>query len=216
MHVNGYALALMVLIAIGAGFCWRHRWLPRLVSIGAAAFAVCAVAAFPEWRNALAGAFGSGPGMLALILLALFGFGSFVVDHLRHHHPVRSTLLGIVGGTALILAYAMRSELAKHGSKLGPKTSAAISQAATQIQTGQAAHAETSSTRMTVLLVAGFVLLAFGALLHKSHKKRTFRNASTSLALPAGSGSRALPAGSGGPGGGKSSKPGVFRRMFGG
>src|SRR5215469_13738035 len=209
MHVNGYALALMVLIAIGAGFCWRNRWLPRVVSLGAALFAVCAIAAFPQWRDALAGVFGSGPGMLTLVLLAVLGLGSFAVDHLRHHHPVRSTALGIVGGTAGILAWAMRSQLSRSGSKLGPKTSAAISQATTQISSGQAAHAETASTRLMIILVALLALAALVALMHKDHKRRTFRNASTSLALPAGS--RALPAGSGssgGSGGGKS-KPGL-------
>lgn len=197
--MNGYALAAAALALLAGGFFWMHRMFPRLVSIAAAAAAFCLVAAVPAWRDALAGTFASGPGMIALTALVLLFTVSFALDHLRHHHPVRTTFLGIVGATALAMAWAMAPELGKQGSKIGPGTSAAMGTAMQQIRSGQAASAQPASTRAMILLMGALAVVVLITFMRRHHRKRPYRNARAFGHRPAIASGR--PAIGGGPGG---------------
>ena len=210
MHgYNGYALALMVFSISGEVFCLLLGKGVRLIAFFAAATALLAVAALPPWRDALAGVFGTGPGMVFLVLLAAgFGF-AYAHDHLKGLHVVRTPILGTVAGTALILAWAMRAQLGAQGAKLGPKTAAAIGQAGQQIQSGHAAAAETGSTRAVVFAVAIACLIGLWRLRARLHKRRPF-----AVAQPFGGSRLALPAGQGGAGG-KGGKPGLWAKITG-
>ncbi len=236
---NGYPLALAVLCAGIGGWIWLHARredgkgaLPsstaRAISLCAALAAAFSVVGIPPWRDALAKVFGTGPGMVALVLIVLFGLGFFVIDHIKHHHAVRSTAFGIVGATAGVLAWAMAPELGKRGAKLGPKTAAAMGLAQHQIQTGQAARAVTDAAAMLILFLAVVAFIVLIAVMRAHHKSNPFaasRNFGELKAITAGS-AKALPGGmGGGPGGGmgatpggrdsKPKKPGILTRLFG-
>lgn len=210
MDAYGYPLAASVLCAAVAMFGWLHARrrdgsgaLPagtaRVISLFAALAATFAVAGIPLWRNALAGVFGTGPGMVVLVVIMLAGGGSFVIDHLQHHHPVRSTALGIIGATAGAMAWAMAPELGRQGSKLGPKTAAAMGQAMDQIRSGHAARAETSGTRAMIIFVAILVLITILVAMHRHHRNRPFATARRFGETPAvrGGPPRAITAGPG-------------------
>lgn len=175
--MNGYALALAALAVLAGGFCWLHRLWARIVSLSAAMAAFLAVAAIPAWRDALAGTFSSGPGMILLVALVLLVTVTFVIDHWRSHHPVRTTALGIVGATALAVAWAMAPELGQQGAKLGPKTSAAMGAAMAQIRSGQAARAEPASTRAMILFFAAFAVVVLITLMRRHHRRRPYASA---------------------------------------
>jgi hypothetical protein len=218
MQVNGYALALMVFSISGEVFCLLLGKGVRLIAFFAAATALLAVAALPPWRDALAGVFGTGPGMVVLVLMAFFFGLAYAIDHIRHLHVVRTPILGTIAGTALILAWAMRSQLGAQGAKLGPKTAAAIGQASQQIQSGHAAAAETGSERAVIFALAAVAVFALWRLRKHLHKRRPFAHAQPFGAIAGGS-RAALPAGSGGSGGpggsGKGAKPGFLARLTG-
>ncbi len=204
--MNGYSLALLLLVAGAAAFLWMHRWLARLITVAVAFIAVLSVAAIPEWRNALATVFGSGPGLLVLFVLAVAFAGFFAVDLYRHHHPVRSSIFGVIAGLACVMAWAMHKKILHQGRKLLPKTGAALNQAMNQIGSGQAMTAESRTTVAVVLVIGALILIMIFALMHKHHKSRPFKSARAFGEM------RALPAGTGG-GGGK--KPGLLKRITG-
>lgn len=187
MQVNGYALALAALFAIAVAFSWHHRLLARVVSLGISGVALTLIAAIPAWRDALAGVFAQGPGMVALVALTVFGAGTFALHHIRGgHHAVWTSVAGVIGATCGGMAWAMLPELGRQGAKLAPKTAAAMSQAMAQIRTGQAAHAQTSSERAMVIVIA---LLAFTALIvvaHRHHRRKPFRAVKPLAALTSG------------------------------
>lgn len=214
MSANGYPLALAVLCFAAGVFCWKHRWGARAISLCAALTSVFAIAGIPAWRDALAGVFGTGPGMVILVIITFGGVGSYVIDHLRHHHPVRSSALGIIGATAGTLAWAMAPELGKQGSKLGPKTAAAMGQAMHQIRNGHAASAQTSSTRATILFIAVLAIIVLVAIMHRDHKRRPFKNARKfGYAAISPNAPRELTAGPSGGGKGNAKQPSFVGRL---
>jgi hypothetical protein len=227
MTANGYPLALAVLTAALGVFVWLHARredgsgaLPaatvRLVSLCAALTAVFAIAGIPPWRDALAGVFGTGPGMVVLVLLATAGIASFAIDVLKHHHPVRSSVLGIVGATSGAMAWAMAPELGRRGARLGPKTATAMGQAMHQISSGHAARAETGSARAMIIFLALVALVVLWTVMHRHHKRRPFAHAHSFGAVAGSSARAALPPGRGGAGqGGGKRRKGVLSRVFG-
>src|SRR5205085_1936407 len=134
MHFNGYPLVLMIFALGIGGFALKLGKGARVISVCAAAAALLAVLAIPPWLDALASVFATGPGMVALVALAVIGNAVFLIDHAKHHHPVRTTVFGIIGATAGVMAFAMAPELGAQGSRLGPQTAAALGQATQQIQ----------------------------------------------------------------------------------
>lgn len=208
--MNGFALAGAVLVSAAVAFFWLHRWMARFISFGICAISLFTFAAIPAWRNALAGVFGNGPGMIALIILAAGGLFLFAVDFTKRHHPIRSSVFGAVGTTCGTLAWAMRDQLTTQGAKIGPQTQAALGQAVHQIRTGQAAAAETPSTRLMIIFMVLFFATAFVLFIRKRHSKRPYRNVKGFKELPAGPVRGALPAGSGSRRG-----LGMARRAFG-
>ena len=213
MHLNGYPLVLMVFALCAAGFALKYGKGARVISVCGAAAAVLAVLAIPPWMDALARVFATGPGMVALVILAVTGGAVYLTDHWRHHHPVRTTIAGIIGGTAVVMAWAMAPELGAQGSKLGPQTAAALGQAQHQIASGHAAASVSGSTALVTIAVGALIVFAAGRFLHRQHKRRPFANA-----RPFGGARAALPAGQGaqhGPGGHSGKKRGFFARMIG-
>jgi hypothetical protein len=181
MAANGYPLAMAVIAAALAVFVWLHARradgggaLPagtvRIISVCAAAVAVFTIAGIPPWRDALAGAFGSGPGMVFLVLGAFVVGAAAIIDWVRHHHAVRTTGLVTFAATCGAMAWAMAPELKHQGAKLGPKTAAAMGQAMHQIQDGHAAAAETSSARAAVIFLAIVAFIVLFAVMHKSSR----------------------------------------------
>ena len=219
MHLNGYPLALMVFAIAAGGFCLKLGKGARVISLCAASAALLAVLAIPPWMDALASVFATGPGMVVLVLLALAGGAAYITDHLRHHHPVRTTVLGIVGATAGVMAWAMAPQLGAQGAQLGPKTAAALGQAQHQIASGQATSAMSSSSALVILAVGVALVIAVGRYVHRHHQRRPFARAQRFGGGPA----RALPAGPQGPQQGPQARPqpqgrgrpGLFRRMIG-
>lgn len=206
MHLNGYPLTLMVFALVAGGFCLKLGKGARVVSLCAAIAALLAVLAIPPWMDALAAVFATGPGMVVLVLLAVVGGAVYVTDHMRHHHPVRTSVFGVIGATAGVMAWAMAPELGAQGSKLGPQTAAALGQAQRQIQSGHAAAQMQGSSALVILAVGAVALFAVARVIHRHHKRRPFPNARPFGAVAA------LPAGSG-HGGGK--KPGMIARLTG-
>lgn len=212
MHgFNGYPLVLLVFSVVGEGYCLLLRKGVRLISLFAATTAVLAVAAIPPWRDALAGVFGTGPGLVILVLIAFFGGIAYVTDHMRHLHVARTPVIGTLAATAAVLAYAMRAELGAQGAKLIPKTGAALNQATHQISSGQAAAAMTGSSRAVVLAVGAAVVFTVWRIRRKLHQTRPFTHAQPFGVV---SGAKAITAGPGG-GSGKT-KRGLLSRIFGG
>ena len=206
MHLNGYPLTLMIFALAAGGFAVALRKGARVVSLCAAAVAVLAVLAIPPWLDALASVFATGPGMVVLVALAVIGSAVYVTDHLRHHHPVRTSVFGIIAATAGVMAWAMAPELGQQGSKLGPKTAAALGQATAQIQSGKAASAMNGSTALVIVAVGAVALFAVGRFLHRQHKTRPFPKAQRFGGGPAA----ALPPGAGGAPG---RKRGIMARL---
>jgi hypothetical protein len=220
MAANGYPLAMAVIAAALAVFVWLHARradgggaLPagtvRIISVCAAAVAVFTIAGIPPWRDALAGAFGSGPGMVFLVLGAFVVGAAAIIDWVRHHHAVRTTGLVTFAATCGAMAWAMAPELKHQGAKLGPKTAAAMGQAMHQIQDGHAAAAETSSARAAVIFLAIVAFIVLFAVMHKHHKARPFASSRAFGELAAGSGDRRAI------GSGRQRGKGIFSRLFG-
>lgn len=211
MHLNGYPLALMVFAIAAGGYCLKLGKGARILSLCAALAALLAVLAIPPWMDALASVFATGPGMVVLALLAVAGAGAYITDHLRHHHPVRTSVLGIIGATAGVMAWAMAPELGAQGARLGPQTAAALGQAQHQIASGQAASAMSSSSSLVILATGAAAVIVVGRYVHRHHQRRPFAKAQRF----GGGAAAALPRGeSGGQQHGRG-KPGFLARMTG-
>lgn len=208
MHLNGYPLTLMVFALIAGGFCLKWGKGARVISACAAAAALFAVLAIPPWMDALASVFATGPGMVILVIVSIVSGAVFVLDHLKHHHPVRTTAFGIVAATTGVMAWAMAPQLGAQGSKLGPQTAAALGQAQQQIASGHAASAIPPSTALMYLAIGAAVVVALVRYVNRHNQRRPFAKAQ-----PFGGGrAAALPAGQGGQGG---KKPGFIARVTG-
>jgi MFS family permease len=208
--LNGYPLTLLVFTLAAGAFCLKLGKGARVLSLCAAFAALFAVLAIPPWLDALASVFATGPGMAVLVLLAIVSGAVYLTDHLRHHHPVRTSVFGIVAATTGVMAWAMAPELGQQGAKLGPQTAAALGQATKQIQSGHAASAVNPSTALVILAAGVVVLFAVGRVLHRHHKRRPF-----SGAKPFG-GTKAITAGPRPGNAPRSSRPGGLPRPFGG
>lgn len=202
--LNGYPLAGMALSLAAEGYCLIWGKGVRFIAFFAALTAAFAVAAFPPWLDALAVVFGTGPGM---VVLAVGGIGcgaAYVTDQMRHLHVTRTPILGTVAGTAIVLIWAMRSQLATQGAKIGPGTAAALGQATRQIQSGQAAASMSMSSAVLIIgvaLGALFVIWRFRKRLHESRKQqgRPFFHVQPFGVPLNGGGRKAIAAGPGGP-----------------
>jgi hypothetical protein len=212
MHVNGWPLALMVFAIAAGGYCLKLGKGARVISLCAALTAVLAVLAIPPWLDALASVFATGPGMVVLVILAISGGAAYITDHLKHHHPVRTTILGIIGATAGVMAWAMAPELGARGAQLGPRTAAALGQAQHQIASGHAASSVSGPTALVTLVAGAAIVFVIGRVIYHHHQRRPFPKAQKFGGGPAA----ALPAGTSGHGGGGAKKRGLIARLTGG
>lgn len=197
MSLNGWTLTELVIMFAVVLVTWHYRRIPRLVSTGIVLICLVSILAIPIWRDSLANAFATGPGMITLILVTAGGIGGLVWDHRKGHHPIRSSAFGGAGALGGGMVFLMWPVLRDKMNQFGPQTKHAMSTAVQQVHSGAAAHAVTGSTRNTVLIVAALVVLVAYRLARRSHQKRPWQAQHVQPHAIGGRSQRAITAGSG-------------------
>jgi hypothetical protein len=163
MHITTVgSVAAYGLIAFFAGIMlWRykkgHRFQAIFLGLAAALFAISVV----PWTDALASLTSSGTGLAVLVIVMIVsGFGFWFEAIRKHmHHRIRTPVLAITFGTALVLTIGNAARLVKEAATSPGKTTAALAHAESQIRSGHAAALMPHQQALTYLAIAAGVVI---------------------------------------------------------
>lgn len=184
MNINPSVLLLLAIIAPVAIGLWLYKHLRRTVAVLFAVAAFLLVVGFATWRDSLASLVTSERALAGL--LAVFGVSGLILgihihsarkprggqQHKDHHHHVWTPALAVVSGTSLALIVGEGINLLRQLQHAPAGTSGALSQAVTQINSGQAGHALPHGQGMTVVAIGGGILAVLIAAAHRYHSPR--------------------------------------------
>jgi len=167
---HGAPGALALLVAVVAGLCHHHHWVPRLTSWLFGIAAMLATVSATVWLDTLAGLTSSGKGITILVALVIV-FGALAYRHMdkRKHHPVWSSAIFVVAGVLVVVVIGSFRLITKNAAHSLKGSGSALGQAITQVNSGHAAHAVPSGNRVGILLWAAAIftgLVAFAKIRH--------------------------------------------------
>ena len=207
MHIYGFPVALAAIAGAIAVLLWSYRKLHRITAwlFGLAAFLLAT--GLTPWTDALASLIRTGTGITALIIVLLAGGLGFHFEAiLKHqHHRIRTPVIAVVFGTALLLAIASIRRLLSEAAKSPAQAGHAIAISVGRIKSGQAAHAVSAHGHgypaLAIAAAALAALVLLGRKMDKRGRKMDKRGRgrgavpAVPAALPAGRGRPALPRG---------------------
>lgn len=187
MNINPSVLLLLAIIAPLAVGLWLYRHMRRTVAVLFTATAFLLVVGVATWRDSLASLVTSERALAGL--LAVVGISGLILGihvhsarkprdgkprHKDHHHHVWTPAIALVAGTSLALTVGEGINLLRQLQHAPAGTSGALSQAVTQINSGQAGHAVPQGQGMTVVVIGigVLVVLVFLARWHSGEGKK--------------------------------------------
>ena len=172
--MHGYPIAAGVVLGIIAMRLWHYHKLPRFQAFLFTASAFLLTVGVTVWLDALAGLTATGTGLTVLAVVLLLGGLAFWFEVIKKHkhHVIWTPVVGIIFGTAVVLGFALWPTLVHKAAKAAPKSSAALAQAVTQVQSGRAATALSSGQQHEYLLLGVGTLVLLVILAFRFEKKK--------------------------------------------
>ena len=195
--MNGYAVVFAAIPGATAVLTWIYEHYPRLSAVAFALTAAILAVGFPRWLDALAGLTASKSGTAWLGFITAVSFICFWLEVFgvpggkrlrkmlapgataagprpkRRYHRIRTPAIGIVFGTALVLAVGSLNRLVTGAGVSATQTSKLASTAITDIQSGKAAHAMPHQAQLIYAAVGVMVFLVLvGVAVHVERRKR--------------------------------------------
>lgn len=203
MHgIHGFPVAIAAIAFSVAAGLWSYKRFHRITAWGFGVAAVFLAVGLTPWTDALASLVATGTGITVLVIVTIVGgFGFHFEANLKHqHHRIRTPVIALTFGTAIVLTIGSLSRLARKAAESPSKTSDAFGSVISRIQSGKAAHATPAGHGLLVLAIAGALLIAlimFAARMEKRRKPGAIggpaagrRPLGARPALPAGRGRR--------------------------
>lgn len=201
--MNSSVLLLLAVLVPAAVGMWLLHWAKRLVAWLFAIVAALLVVGVGTWRDSLASVVVTRDALAVLLAVDVISVFVLIIHafkkdtHKRHYHHVWTHAVALVAGTALALTITDGIVFLRQLRHAPAGTASAIGQAVTQVNSGRAAHAIPHHTAMTVLTVAGAILIT---LIILAYRKHSGGSATRTPAAATGAARAALP--QGGQGGG--------------
>lgn len=196
--MHGYPIAAGVVLGIIAMRLWHYHKAPRIQAFLFTAAAFLLTVGVTVWLDALAGLTATGTGLTVLLVVIVLGGLAFWYEVIKKHkhHVIWTPVVGIVFGTAVVLGFALWPTLVHKAVKAAPKSSAALAQAVTQVQSGKAATALTAGQQHEYLLMGGGALVLLVIVAFKFEKgKRGASSKGTPPAITSGRSGSTRPSG---------------------
>ena len=192
--IHGYPVAVGAVLGLLAIRLWHYHKMPRITAWLFGLSAALVTIGVTVWLDVLAGLATTGTGLTVLLGVLLIGGISWWFEGIRKHkhHRIWTPVLGIVFGTAVVLGIGEWSALSGQAAASPGQVSGALSQAVSQVRSGQAATAVPPSHRALILL-AGLGAVALLVILALRHERGKGKSAGGSALPAAGRRPAALP-----------------------
>lgn len=189
LGIHGAPAAAAAIVVVLAALFHHHHWWPRFTSWLFGFAAMLATISVTAWLDALAGLTATGTGITVLIAMVLI-CAALCYRHMdkRHHHPVWSSAIFIVAGVVIVVTIGSFRLIMENMGRSMKGSGAALGQAITNVNSGQAAHAVPSGSRWGILLWGVAIFAALVIVGRVRHNKSGGRR-------PAASGPRSITSG---------------------